>query len=98
MEILEVAKSLFDNEEEEEDNHYYFVDEKQKIELSEFNVSKKIENINYFVDNFGKNMRDKFLNIFNNLENENIHQMKIKIEKENEEENKDQDNNNEKKT
>ena len=86
MEILEVAKSLFNNE-EEEDDHDYFDDKKQK-ELSEFNIYKKIENPNYFVDNFGKNMKNKFLDIFNNLENENIPLDEIKIEKENEEENK----------
>ena len=89
MEILEVAKSLFNNE-EEEDDHDYFDDKKQK-ELSEFNIYKKIENPNYFVDNFGKNMKNKFLDIFNNLENENIPLDEIKIEKENEEENKEEE-------
>ena len=106
MEILEEAKNLFleDLEENDED---YFGNEKQKKELSELNIYRNLENPKFFVDNFCKIMRDKFINIFNNLENENMPLDEIKIEKEKEkeneeeeeekeeEENKEQENNNE---
>ena len=67
MEILEVAKSLFiiDQEKDVDDN---YLDDKNEKELSEFNIYKNIENQNYFADNFITIMRDKFINIFNNME------------------------------
>ncbi len=71
MEILEVAKSLFiiDQEKDVDDN---YLDDKNEKELSEFNIYKNIENQNYFADNFITSMRDKFINIFNNMETGNM--------------------------
>ena len=71
MEILEVAKSSFVEDMEEED---YFSNQKkkQKKELSELNMYRKIENKNYFVENFIKIMKNKFIYIYNNLNNKNI--------------------------
>ena len=92
MELLEVAKSLFvNNLEEEEEEEENLLDNENKIrELSELNTYGKIENPNYFVDNFCKIMSDKFIDIFNYLESGNININEL----ENEEENKNQDNNN----
>jgi len=71
MEILEVAKSLIiiDQEKDVDDN---YLDDKNEKELSEFNIYKNIENQNYFADNFITSMRDKFINIFNNMETGNM--------------------------
>ena len=72
MEILEVAKSLFIDD--SEDDNIYLGDKKKKQikELSSFNIYRNIENTNYFVDNFCQSMSDKFIDIFNNLENGNM--------------------------
>ena len=85
MEILEVLKNLFvqDLDDDEED---YFTNTKKrspKKELSELNMYRKIENPNYFIDNFFKIMRNKFIDIFNNLNNENIPIEEIKIDNQN---------------
>ena len=67
MEILEVAKNLFEKDLEDEDDDN---DNKEEIkELSEYNSYRNIENQNYFVDNFIKIISDKFIDIFNYLEN-----------------------------
>ena len=67
MEILEVAKNLFEKDLEDEDDDN---DNKEEIkELSENNAYGNIENQNYFVDNFIKIISDKFIDIFNYLEN-----------------------------
>ena len=90
MEILEVAKSLFiiDQEKDIDDNH---LDDENEKELSELNIYKNIENQNYFVDNFITSMRDKFINIFNNIETGN---MPLDNKEENENEINNQENNN----
>ena len=90
MEILEVAKSLFiiDQEKDIDDNH---LDDENEKELSELNIYKNIENQNYFVDNFITSMRDKFINIFNNIETGN---MPLDNKEENENDNNHQENNN----
>ena len=85
MEILEVLKNLFvqDLDDDEED---YFTNTKKrspKKELSELNMYRKIENPNYFIDNFFKIMRNKFIDIYNNLNNENIPIEEIKIDNQN---------------
>ena len=92
MEILEVAKSLFiiDQEKDIDDNH---LDDENEKELSELNIYKNIENQNYFVDNFITSMRDKFINIFNNIETGN---MPLDNKEENENDNNHQENNNDK--
>ena len=91
MEILEIAKSLFvKNLEQEEEEEDILLEEDNKIkELSEDNTYGKLENPNFFVDNFCKIITDKFIDIFNNLESGN---MNIE-EKENEEENNNKINN-----
>jgi len=104
MEILEIAKSLFvknlDQEEEEEEDILLEEDNKIK-ELSEDNTYGKLENPNFFVDNFCKIMTDKFIEIFNNLESGNMNIEEKENEEENQnknnnvEENKEQENNNE---
>ena len=95
MEILELGKNLFtDNLEEEEEEKNIFGNIN---ELSENNIYKNIDNPNYFIDNFSKIIEDKFLDIFNNLENDNLQLNNIEnenIEQENNiEENKEQENN-----
>ena len=91
MEILEVAESLFIDDQGNDVDDNYLDNENEKKELSELNIYKNMENQNYFVDNFIKSMRDKFIDIFNNLENGNIHLDENKIGNEGENEN--QDNN-----
>ena len=80
MEILEVAKSsfIFDIEEFELDDIFHDIKE-----LSEFNIYKNLENTNYFVENFISNLTDKFMDIFNYLQNENFQIDQKGIEKEN---------------
>ena len=70
MEMLEVAKNLIENNPEEEDDDN--LDDEEKKKLSENNIYRNVENPNYFFDNFIKIISDKFITIFNNLENENI--------------------------
>ena len=82
MEILDVAKNYF-VEDIDEDDYFNNKKEKQKKELSELNMYRKIENENYFVNNFVKIMNHKFIDIFNNLNNENIPINDIKKENEN---------------
>ena len=93
MEILEVTKSLYVDD--LEDDKSYLGNKKKKKELSEFNIYRNIENPNYFLDNFCRSLSDKFKDIFNNLESENMPLDEIKIEKdkENEEEKEKQENN-----
>ena len=79
MEILEIAKSLF-VEELDEDDDYFSNKKDKKIELSECSMYRKIENPNYFVQNFCKIMTDKFIDIFNNLDNGNTQLNEINIE------------------
>ena len=79
MEILELAKSLF-VEELDEDDDYFSNKKDKKIELSECSMYRKIENPNYFVQNFCKIMTDKFIDIFNNLDNGNTQLNEINIE------------------
>ena len=92
MELLEVAKNLFvddleqeEVEEEEEENN--LLNNGNKKELSEHNRYGKIENPNFFVDNFCKIISDKFIRIFRNLESGNMNINEI-------EENQIQENNN----
>ena len=70
MEILEVAKNLIENNPEEDDDDS--VDNEEIKVLSEDNIYRNVENPNYFFDNFIKIINDKFIQIFNFLENENI--------------------------
>ena len=91
MEILEVAESLFIDDQENDVDDNLLDNENKKQELSELNIYKNIENQNYFVDNFIKSMRDKFIDIFNNLENGN--KPLDENEKGNEGENENQENN-----
>ena len=73
MEIFDVSKSLFSEESEEEEIYFSTKkNEKKKIELSELNMYKKIQKEDYFINNFIKIMKNKFLLIFNDLNNENI--------------------------
>ena len=93
MELLEVAKNYFVDDLEEENNELFV----ERNELSELNIYKNIDNPTYFIDNFCKIIKGKFLDIFNNLENENLQLNDIEnenIEQENNaEENKEQENN-----
>ena len=68
MELLEVAKNYFIDNLEEENNELFV----ERNELSELNIYKNIDNPTYFIDNFCKTIKDKFLDIFNYLENENL--------------------------
>ena len=72
MEILEVAESLFVEDQENDVDDNNLDKENEKKELSELNIYKNIQDQNYFVDNFIKGMKDKFIDIFNNLENGNM--------------------------
>ena len=95
MEIIEVAKNLFVEDLENEED--YFGDKKKKPikELSELNMYRKIENPNYFVDNFQKILHNKFIDIYNNLNNENIPIEGIKMNNQNNtQENKEQEKSN----
>ena len=98
MEILESAKSLFVEELDEDDDYFGNKKKNKKKELSECNMYRKIENPNFFVDNFCKIMSDKFIDIFNNLESGNIQLNQINIANGNENEekkkNNEQENNN----
>ena len=87
MEILEVAKSLFVEDLNEDDDYFGNTKKKQKKELSECNIYRKIENPNYFVDNFCKIMSNKFIDIFNNLDSGNmpLNEINILNDSENEE-------------
>ena len=89
MEILEVAKNLFEKDLEDEDEDDDNDNNQEEKELSEFNIYRNIENPNYFVDNFIKVINDKFINIFNYLENGDM----PLDQKENENENNHPDNN-----
>ena len=93
MELLEVAKNYFIDNLEEENNELFV----ERNELSELNIYKNIDNPTYFIDNFCKTIKDKFLDIFNYLENENLQLNDIEnenIEQENNvEENQAQENN-----
>ena len=73
MEILEVSKNLF-SEESEDDEDYFSTNkkEKEKKELSELNMYRKIQKEDYFIANFTKIMKTKSLLIYNYLNNENI--------------------------
>ena len=99
MEILEVSKNLFVDNLEEENN--LFGNENQQNELSENNVYKNLDNPTYFIDIFCENIKQKLLDVFNNLENDNLQLNDIQnennenIEKENNvEENQQQEENN----
>ena len=70
MEILEVSKNLFVDNLEEENN--LFGNENQQNELSENNVYKNLDNPTYFIDIFCENIKQKLLDVFNNLENDNL--------------------------
>ena len=73
MEIFDVSKSLSSEESEEEEIYFSTKKkEKKKIELSELNMYRKIQKEDYFINNFIKIMKNKFLLIFNDLNNENI--------------------------
>ena len=93
MELLEVAKNYFIDNLEEENNELFV----ERNELSELNIYKNMDNPTYFIDNFCKTIKDKFLDIFNYLENENLQLNDIEnenIEQENNvEENQAQENN-----
>jgi len=88
MEILEIAKCLLVEDIDDEDDYFDNQQKKVKKELSEFNVYKKIQNDNCFVDNFVKIMTNKFIDIFNNLNNENIMNIKEENQNNNQENNK----------
>ena len=72
MEILEVAESLFVEDQENDADNNILDNENEKKELSELNIYKNIQDQNYYVDNFIKGIKDKFIDIFNNLENGNM--------------------------
>ena len=91
MEILEVAESLFVEDQENDVVINIFDNENEKKELSELNIYKNIQDQNYFVDNFIKGMKDKFIDIFNNLENGNM--LLDENKNDNEGENENQENN-----
>ena len=88
MEILELAKRFFVEELDEDDDYFGNKKKHKKKELSECNMYRKIENPNFFVDNFCKIMSDKFIDIFNNLESGNIQLNQINIANGNENEEK----------
>jgi len=69
MEILDVSRSLYveDMEDLLEDPQ-----KKQRKPLSEMNIYSKIEDKKYFEDNFIKIMENKFINIYNNLNDTDI--------------------------
>jgi len=94
MEIIESSKNLFVQDLEDEED--FFANKKKKIqkkELSELNMYRKMEKPTYFVDNFLKIMRNKFIDIYNNLNNENIPIEEMEIDNQNNiSENKDQNN------
>ena len=99
IELLEVAKNLFvddlDLEQEgvkEEEENNLLNNGNAKKELSEHNIYGKIENPNFFVDNFSKIISDKFISIFNNLESGKMNIEQIQNEEENK--NQEQENNN----
>ena len=84
MEILEDSKNLFVQDLEDEED--YFSNKKKNIPkkgLSELNMYRKIENPTYFIDNFLKIMRNKFIDIYNNLNNEKIPIEEIEIDNQN---------------
>ena len=84
MEILEDSKNLFVQDLEDEED--YFSNKKKSIPkkgLSELNMYRKIENPTYFIDNFLKIMRNKFIDIYNNLNNEKIPIEEIEIDNQN---------------
>jgi len=88
MEILDLAKSLF-----VEDIDDIFENHEEKIykELSESKMYKKIDNKIYFEDNFIKIMTNKFILIFNYLNDDNI-KVENQNNKENEEKKENQEN------
>ena len=92
IEIIEVAKNLF--VEDLENEEVYFSSKKKKPikELSELNMYRKIDNPNYFVNNFHKIMYNKFIDIYNNLNNENIPIEGIQNNQSNTQESKEQEN------
>ena len=95
MEIIEVAKNLFVEDLENEEDYFGSKKKKPIKELSELNMYRKIENPNYFVDNFQKILHNKFIDIYNNLNNENIPIEGIKINNQNNtQENKEQEKSN----
>ena len=93
MEILDISKSLFSEELEDEEVFFNTNKKTKKKELSELNMYRKIQKEDYFIENFVKIMKNKFLLIFNNLNNENIQTDNIdnlKEEQEKNEENKEE--------
>jgi predicted GTPase len=82
MELLEVAKNLFVDDLEEEEVEEEEENENNKKQLSEHNFYGKIENPNFFVDNFYKIIRKKFLKIYKNLESGNMNINEIENEEE----------------
>ena len=90
MEILDISKSLFMEELEEEEDYFNTnKKEKKKKELSELNMYRKIQKEDYFIQNFVTIMKNKFLLIFNHLNNENIQTDDIDNLKEEQEKNED---------
>ena len=85
MEMMDYYKSFY--EETEEENYFDTKKKKPKNELSELNIYRKIQNENYFVVNFINIMKNKFIHIFNNLNNENISLTGINNQKNNNQEN-----------
>ena len=81
-EIIEVAKSLFDDNQKEENDDENILNDNKINELSEFNIYRNLDNPNYFVDNFCTSMNDKFKIIFNIFKSENIPLDEIKLENE----------------
>jgi hypothetical protein len=67
-EILEIAKDKYID-----DSGIYLKDEDKKYrELGKTNIYNKINEKNYFINNFIKIMSSKFIEIYNNLNNTNI--------------------------
>ena len=83
MELLEVAKNLFVDDLEEEEVEEEEENENNKKQLSEQNFYGKIENPNFFVDNFCKIISKKFMKIYKNLESGNVNINEIENEEEN---------------
>ena len=78
MEIIEVSKNLFIDNLEEENN--FLDNDEQKNELSEDNIYKNLDNPTYFIDIFCGSIKEKLLDIFRNLENDNLQLNGIKDE------------------
>ena len=87
MEILDVSRSMY-----VEDMEDLLAPEKKQIKaLSEMNMYSKIEDKKYFEENFIKIMKNKFIDIYNNLNDTDIPNEKKEIKNEGNKKNKKED-------